>query len=67
MTDEVRELATLAREMAPEHGRSSYGELTAGILPSDIYKEDHASNALKSGRKARAIAERVFDALHVEL
>ncbi|MBS7609592.1 HEPN domain-containing protein [Candidatus Bathyarchaeota archaeon] len=65
--DEAKELAALAREVAPEHGRSSYGEPTTGLLPSDIYREDHASNALKKGRKARAIAKRVLDMLNVKL
>lgn len=67
MIDEVKELAASAREMAPEHGRSSYGEPSAGLVPSDIYREDHASNALKKGRKAREIAERVLNRLNVRL
>ncbi|MEM3372355.1 MAG: HEPN domain-containing protein [Candidatus Korarchaeum sp.] len=67
VTDDVRELAALAREMAPEHGRSSYGESTVGLLPSEIYGEDHASNALRRGKEARAITERVLDMLNVEL
>ncbi|MEM4478154.1 MAG: HEPN domain-containing protein [Candidatus Korarchaeum sp.] len=67
VTDDIRELAALAREMAPEHGRSSYGEPTVGLLPSEIYGEDHASNALRRGKEARAITERVLDTLNVEL
>lgn len=67
MIDEVRELAASAREMAPEHGRSSYGEPGAGLVPSDIYGKDHASNALKKGRKAMEIAERVLNRLNVRL
>lgn len=67
VTDDIRELAALAREMAPEHGRSSYGEPTVGLLPSEIYGEDHASNALRRGKEARAITERVLDMLNVEL
>jgi len=62
---EAKELATLAREIAPEHGRSSYGEPDAGLLPSDIYEEHHASNALEEGRKAKTIAERVLNRLMV--
>ncbi|MEM0017837.1 MAG: HEPN domain-containing protein [Candidatus Korarchaeum sp.] len=67
VADDVRELAALTREMAPEHGRSSYGEPTVGLLPSEIYGEDHASNALRRGKEARAITERVLDMLNVEL
>ena len=59
MVDEVKELAALAREVAPEHGRSTYGEPSAGLVPSDIYGEDHASNALEKGKKARKIAEKL--------
>jgi len=61
------ELADLAREMAPEHGRSSYGEPSAGLVPSDVYREDHASNALEKGKKARKITEKVLNQLNVEL
>lgn len=65
LVEEVRELAVMAREMAPEHGRSSYGEPSAGLTPSDIYEEDHASNALEKAKKARIIVERVLDRLNV--
>jgi len=64
---DARELAAFVRELAPEHGRSSYGEPDAGLVPSDIYGEDHASNAVDKGRKARSIAERVLERLSVEL
>lgn len=64
---DVKELAGLAREMAPEHGRSTYGEPSAGLVPSDIYREDHASNALEKGKKARKTTEKVLKKLNVEL
>jgi len=67
VVDEVNELAALARELAPEHGRSNYGEPTAGLLPSDIYGGHHASDALKKGRKARMIAEKGLNRLNVRL
>jgi len=67
MSEDVRELATLTREMAPEHGRSTYGETGAGLTPSDIYREGHASNALKMCRKARAIAEKALNRLNIRL
>jgi HEPN domain-containing protein len=63
--DDVKELAGLARELAPEHGRSSYGEPNEGMVPSDIYREDHASNALEKGRKARKITEKVLNKLNI--
>lgn len=64
---EVKELAALARDMAAEHGRTSYGEPSAGLTPSDIYGEDHASNALKISRNARIFAERVLKGLNIKL
>ena len=65
--DEVKKLAALAREMAPEHGRSSYGEPTAGLVPSDIYKEAHAVNAIKNGKKARKITDKILEELKIKL
>jgi len=67
VADDVIGLAGLARELAPEHSRSSYGEPSAGLVPSDIYVEDHASDALRKGRKARKVAERVLSSLNVKL
>jgi len=46
LKENLKELANLARELAPEHGRSTYGEPSAGLTPSDIYKENHALNAV---------------------
>nr|MDO8135585.1 hypothetical protein [Candidatus Njordarchaeum guaymaensis] len=63
--DDVKKLADLAREMAPEHGRSSYGEPSAGILPSDIYREDHASDSLDRARKARKTTDEVLRQLNI--
>lgn len=65
--DVVKELASLARGMAPEHGRSSYGEPSAGLVPSDIYKEEHATDALTNAKKAGEIAEKVLARLDVRI
>lgn len=64
--NDAKELAILAREAAPEHGRSTYGEPTIGLIPSDIYKEEHALNALKGSRKARKIAEKILNRLNIQ-
>jgi HEPN domain-containing protein len=64
---DVKQLAALVLKMAPEHGRSSYGEPNAGLVPSDIYREKHALEAIGDGRKAGAIAERVLKLLDAEL
>lgn len=63
----VKELTSLVREIAPEHGRSSYGEPSAGLVPSDIYKEDHAAKAVRDAEKARQITERVLKRLNIRL
>jgi HEPN domain-containing protein len=67
LVEDVQELAVATREMAPEHGKASYGEPTAGLTPSDIYEEEHASNALKKTEKARKIAEKVLERLNIRL
>lgn len=67
LAEEAKELTVMAREMAPEHGRASYGEPTSGLTPSDIYKEYHASNALEKAKKARMIAEKILNRLNVRL
>ncbi|MFQ6087230.1 MAG: HEPN domain-containing protein [Candidatus Bathyarchaeia archaeon] len=63
----VRKLSSLAREIAPDHGRASYGEPSAGLTPGDIYREEHASDALTNAKKARDIAENVLKRLEVSL
>jgi HEPN domain-containing protein len=63
----VKKLVAFAREMAPEHGRSSYGEPSAGIVPSEMYKEEHASNALEAARKARETVEMVLERFDIKL
>ncbi|MEM3108926.1 MAG: DNA-binding protein [Candidatus Bathyarchaeia archaeon] len=65
VVDDAGMLGGLARAMAPEHGRSTYGEPSAGLAPSDIYEEDHALNALKSAKKAGEIAERLLNRSNV--
>ncbi|MEM2437611.1 MAG: HEPN domain-containing protein [Thermoproteota archaeon] len=62
---EIRELIAMVTELAPEHGRSTYGEPSAGLLPSDIYKEEHASSALEKAKRAREIAETILSQLNV--
>lgn len=67
LAEEVEELSAMAREMAPEHGRSSYGEPDAGLTPSDIYKEDHASSALNNAKRAKTITEKVLRELKIRI
>ncbi|MGC8832230.1 MAG: HEPN domain-containing protein [Thermoproteota archaeon] len=67
LTGIVGELMVIAREVAPEHGRSTYGEPSTGLTPSDIYGEEHASSTLGKAKRAREIAEEVLRQLDVSL
>jgi len=67
LADDLKELAKMAREMAPEHGRSTYGEPDAGLTPSDIYTEEHALSALEKGKKSREITEKILNQLNIRL
>ena len=67
LAEDVWELAVAAREMAPEHGRSTYGEPSAGLTPADIYREEHGADALEKAGKARVIVERVLNRLKVKV
>ncbi|MFP3304700.1 MAG: HEPN domain-containing protein [Vulcanisaeta sp.] len=45
LADLVIELANIAKRLAPEHGRSTYGEPSMGLTPWDIYTQGDAENA----------------------
>lgn len=51
----AEELAEIARQLAPEHGRATYGEPLRGLTPWDIYDEESASEALSKAKKAQEI------------
>jgi len=65
LAEEVRELALIARDVAPEHGRSAYGEPGEGLTPDNVYTEAHARGLAAKARRAGEIAARVFEALGV--
>lgn len=65
--DDAGELAVLAGDLAPEHGRSIYGELGSGLTPGDIYGESHALDARGKGGRAKGIAESVLKRLGVDV
>ena len=60
------ELADIAEELAPEHGRATYGEPTRALTPWDIYDEGDARRALERARRALANARAVLRALGQE-
>jgi len=63
----AKQLASMSLEAAPEHGRSSYGEPSSGLVPSDVYNEGHATNALSNARKAKETAEKILTRLDTHL
>jgi len=63
----VEELAAIARELAAEHGRTSYGEPALGLTPDEVYSEKEALDAFSKALRARSIVEEVLKALGVEL
>ena len=62
---DVRELADMAREVAPEHGRSTYGDPTRGLMPNEIYRERHALEIILKARKAKSMAEKILGEMDV--
>jgi HEPN domain-containing protein len=64
---DIKHLVSLVLKMAPEHGRSSYGEPAAGLVPTDIYREEHAKDALRDAKRAQAITEKLLNLLNVRL
>jgi len=65
--DGIRELASIAHEVAPEHGRSSYGEPSAGLAPSDIYIKGHAEDALIKAKGAKETVDRALSRINMQV
>jgi len=63
----AEELAEIARRLAPEHGRATYGEPTRGLTPWDIYGEEDALTALTLARRALELARNILEGIGVKL
>ena len=63
----IQELANLVKEVAPEYGRSTYGEPEKGLTPNEIYDEDKARNILYKAYKAQEIVNKVLKKLNIQL
>ena len=61
------ELAVIVRRLAPEHGRSTYGEPERGLTPWEIYSRGDAEAALGMARRAVDIMRAVLRALGIEV
>lgn len=45
-------LARLTHELAPEHGRATYGEPLRGLTPWDLYGKSETESAIEKAKKA---------------
>lgn len=66
LAGDVEELSGIVERLAPEHGKASYGEPSTGSTPSDLYKEQHASEALREAGRAKLITDRILSGLGVK-
>ncbi|RLF22875.1 MAG: DNA-binding protein [Thermoprotei archaeon] len=53
-------LANIAHELAPEHGRTTYGDPSLGLTPWDLYSEDDAKRCLAMAKKAIEIMKTIL-------
>jgi len=67
LADLVIELANIAKRLAPEHGRSTYGEPSMGLTPWDIYTQGDAENALGMAKRAIEIMKAILRALGINV
>ncbi|ADN50066.1 HEPN domain-containing protein [Vulcanisaeta distributa] len=67
LTELVSELAVIVRRLAPEHGRSTYGEPERGLTPWEIYSRGDAEAALGMARRAVDIMRAVLKSLGLEI
>ncbi|MFP3252140.1 MAG: HEPN domain-containing protein [Thermoproteus sp.] len=61
----IIELANIAKTLAPEHGRSTYGEPSRGLTPWDIYNKGDAEKALGMANRAVDIMKMILNALGI--
>ena len=67
LADLVIELANIAKRLAPEHGRSTYGEPSMGLTPWDIYTQGDAENALGMAKRAIEIMKAILRTLGINV
>lgn len=63
----AEELADITRQLAPEHGRATYGEPLRGLTPWDLYDERSAFEALSKARIAKEVMNMILRKLGVSL
>lgn len=63
----VKELAIIVKRLAPEHGRSTYGEPEHGLTPWDIYSKHDAEASLSMAKRAVDIMRAILKSLGLEI
>ncbi len=66
-TNYIRELIEIVRDVAPEHGRSTYGEPSKGLTPNDIYTNNIAKEIFEKACRAKTIVKKVLNMLSIHL
>lgn len=64
---DVELLARMAEELAPEHGRATYGDPTLRLTPWELYEEKDAYKAIRYARKAVKTAKKILAKLGVAM
>ncbi len=60
LREKAQELARIARTLAPEHGRVTYGEPIRGLTPWEIYNKEDAEEAIQKARRAKEIMDEIL-------
>jgi hypothetical protein len=63
----AEELADITRQLAPEHGRATYGEPFRGLTPWDLYDEKSSFEALSKAKRAKEMMNIILRKLGVSL
>jgi HEPN domain-containing protein len=67
MDEDFREtalqLSEVARELAPEHGRVTYGDPVRRVTPWELYGRQEAREALRNAREAVGLMDQLLERL----
>ena len=61
-SESLRKLAQIAAQLAPEHGRTTYGEPQHFATPKSLYDKDDAETALQQATEGVAIMKALVEA-----
>lgn len=63
LREAARRLARIAHELAPEHGRVTYGEPARGVTPWEVYGRGDAMGTLNAAKESVRLMERILKAV----